>query len=442
VRGLGNVDINPEVVVRLAMAYGTALPKGSFITVSRDTSRMARALKRALIAGVNLAGVNVEDIELATVPLTRFQVHNSMSQGGATVRLAPGDPDSVEIRFFDEDGRDLDPGLQRKIERLLYREDSRRAFGGEIGDIVFPPRALEFYTSALERIVDMDAIREQAYKIVVDYSFGAASIVMPGILTKLGAEVLATNPFASTASATAGDDARDTQVARIADLVRVSGSDIGFVIDPDGELATVVDDRGRILAPWQVLLATVSMLARVEPGARVAVPVSVTRRVEDLLGGGEAQVERTKLWGGALSEVAATTPVRLAWRPDGGCMWPEFLPACDAAATLLKLLELLGADGRSLSAVVDALPEVHLVHETVVTPWERKGTVMREVMERAGQAELSLVDGVRIVEDDRWVLVLPDPEEALTHVWAEAENDDDAEELAGRYCDQIRDVLA
>ena len=157
VRGLANVDITPEVAVRLAMAYGTSLPKGSIVTTSRDTSRIARALKRAMIGGLNLSGVNVEDVELATVPLTRFQVRNSRSQGGITVRLAPGDPDTVEIRFFDDDGRDIDAATQRKIERLLSREDFRRAFGGDIGDIVFPPRSLEFYTAALERVVDIDA---------------------------------------------------------------------------------------------------------------------------------------------------------------------------------------------------------------------------------------------------------------------------------------------
>ena len=439
VRGLGNVDVNPEVVVRLAMSYATALPKGSRITVSRDTSRIARALKRALIAGVNLAGVNVEDIELATVPLTRFQVHNSRSQGGVTVRLAPDDPDTVEIRFFDEEGRDIDPGTQRKIERLLYREDYRRAFGGEIGDIVFPPRALEFYSSALERVVDIDAIRRRNFKIVVDYSFGAASIVMPGLLTKIGAEVLATNPYASTASATAGDEAREVQLTRLANLVKVSGSDLGFVIDPGGELATVVDDMGRRLQPAQLLLAIVAMLARTEPGARVSVPVSVTRGVEELLG--VDAVERTKLWGAALAEVAATEPVRFAGRADGGCVWPDFLPARDASATLLKLLDLLAADGRPLSRVVDELPPIHVVHETVVTPWERKGTVMREVMERAGTREVSLIDGVKIIDGDGWALVLPDPEQALTHVWAEAATEDDARALVARYVEQIREVL-
>ncbi len=186
VRGLANVDITPEVVARLAMAYGTALPKGSTVSTSRDTSRLARALKRALISGLNLSGVNVEDIELATVPLTRFQVRNGTSQGGITVRLATGDPDTVEIRFFDSDGRDIDPSMQRKIERLLYREDFRRAFGGDIGDIVFPPRSLEFYTAALEQAVDIDMVRRRGFKIVLDYSFGAVSIVMPNLLTKLG----------------------------------------------------------------------------------------------------------------------------------------------------------------------------------------------------------------------------------------------------------------
>ena len=81
VRGLANVDITSEVAVRLAMAYGTALKKGSVVCTSRDTSRSARALKRAIIAGLNLSGVHVMDLELSTVPLTRFQVRTRAGAG-------------------------------------------------------------------------------------------------------------------------------------------------------------------------------------------------------------------------------------------------------------------------------------------------------------------------------------------------------------------------
>jgi mannose-1-phosphate guanylyltransferase/phosphomannomutase len=440
VRGLANVDINPEVAVRLAMAYGTALPKGSSITTSRDTSRLARALKRALIAGINLTGVNVEDIELATVPLTRFQVRNSRAQGGITVRLAPGDPDTVEIRFFDPDGRDIDPGVQRKVERLLYREDYRRAFGGDIGDIVFPPRSLEFYSAGLERVVDIDRLRARAFKLVVDYSFGAASIVMPSLLTKLGAEVLAVNPFASTSSATSTAEIRDAQVARIAELVRASGSSLGFVVDPDGELATFVDDQGHVLDPEELLLAIVALIGEATPDANVAVPVNVTSAVDRILDRPDAVV-RTKLWGASLMETASARAVAFAGTPDGGCIWPDFLPAYDAAVTLVKLLDLLAAVDRPLSSVVGGLPATHVVHETIVTPWERKGTVMREMVERAGGREVELIDGVKVFDGEQWALVLPDPDEALTHVWAESTSDLAARSVAEQYVQRIRQVL-
>jgi mannose-1-phosphate guanylyltransferase/phosphomannomutase len=437
VRGLANVDINPEVAVRLAMAYGTSLPKGSTICTSRDTSRLARALKRALIGGLNLSGINVEDLELATVPLTRFQVRNGRAMAGITVRLDAGDPDTVEIRFFDTDGRDIDAQTQRKVERLLYREDFRRAFGGDIGDIAFPPRSLEFYTAALERVVSIEAVRQRAFKIVLDYSFGAVSIVMPNLLTKLRAEVLAVNPFASTAAAVA--DVGDANVARVAELVRASGSDLGFVIDPGGELSTVIDDTGHILEPEELLLAIVALLADAAPDAKVAVPVNVTSMIEQLLGA--TSVVRTKLASSSLMEAAEENHVTFAGASDGGCIWPDFLPAYDAAVTLVKLLDLLAAVDRPLSKVLEAIPPVHLAHETIVTPWERKGTVMREIVERVGGRNVELLDGVKVFDSSRWALVLPDPEDALTHVWAEAGSDIEARRLAQDYVQRIRQVL-
>jgi mannose-1-phosphate guanylyltransferase/phosphomannomutase len=140
-------------------------------------------------------------------------------------------------------------------------------------------------------------------------------------------------------------------------------------------------------------------------------------------------------------ETAAARAVSFAGTPDGGCVWPEFLPAYDAAVTLVKLLDLLAAVGRPLSQVVAGLPTIHVAHETIVTPWERKGMVMREIVERAGSRETELIDGVKVIEDDRWALVLPDPDEALTHVWAEAGSDVEARRTAQEYVERIRQVL-
>jgi mannose-1-phosphate guanylyltransferase/phosphomannomutase len=93
-----------------------------------------------------------------------------------------------------------------------------------------------------------------------------------------------------------------------------------------------------------------------------------------------------------------------------------------------------------LSAVVDSSPKVHLVHETVVTPWEQKGMVMRSLMEM-GSRHPELVDGVKIRHPNGWMLALPDPEDPLTHIWAEAGTDAEAHELAQEYSGRIRRLL-
>ena len=324
------------------------------------------------------------DLELATVPATRFQVRSERAQGGITVRLAPDDPDSVEIRFVDEKGADIDEGAQRKIERLLYREDFRRAFAGDIGDIGFPPRAMEYYTAALEHSVDAARLQRRGFKVVLDYSYGAVSFVMPNVLPKIGASVLGVNPYATTLGiATAGED-HDTRLKTMGDLVRTSGSDLGFVFDADGECATIVDDQG--MTAHQRASAARPRPAR-ERGrprrAHRAAGFGRRRRRNGSPNAAGATITWTKLSAAHLMEVAGAGDVDFAASEEGGFIWPTFLPAYDAAATLVHLLDLLAAIDRPLSSVVAELPEPHIAHEAVPTPWEKKGTVMRGAIERA-----------------------------------------------------------
>ena len=98
------------------------------------------------------------------MPVTRFQTRTGTTFGGITVRLVPGDPQSVALRFLNADGVDLDEAAQRKIERLYDREESRRVLAAEIGDIGFASRTLELYTNELAGLVDLDAIRTARFQ--------------------------------------------------------------------------------------------------------------------------------------------------------------------------------------------------------------------------------------------------------------------------------------
>jgi mannose-1-phosphate guanylyltransferase/phosphomannomutase len=439
VAGLANVDITSEFAVRVAMAYGGMIKKGSTVITSRDSSRSARMLKRAMMAGLNGVGVDVEDLEVASVPVTRFVMRRPSARGGLTIRLANDDPQSVVIRFFDDNGLDITEETQRKIERLYARQDFRRVFPGEIGDIGFAPRALEHYATALESTVDVEAICASSFKIVIDYAYGSTSFAMPNVLAKLGLEVLAVNPFVSTAGVL--QDHIDEHARRVGDLVRTSGSHLGGVIDPDGERLVLIDDEGHVLSHTEALLAILTLLPGNLFGDRVALPVNTTSKAERLLAASGIGVSWTKLSNAALMDASMEAGVGFAGNQSGNFILPGFMPGFDAAATFVKVLDLLAKHQVKLSDVVADLPRTHVVHEQVVTPWEQKGLVMRTLMEQSKDREVVLVDGVKVVHPDGWALALPDPGEPVTHIWAEGTSGDAARRLAEEYARRIRQMV-
>ncbi|MCX7620614.1 MAG: mannose-1-phosphate guanyltransferase [Acidimicrobiales bacterium] len=438
--GLANVDITPEFASKVAMAYGSTLKKGTTVITSRDSSRSARMLKRAMMAGLNAAGINVEDLEVASVPVTRFIVRRPAISGGITIRLVHGDPQSVIVRFFDSNGLDITEDAQRKIQRVFSREDFRRVFPGEIGDIGFAPRALEHYSTALEATVDIDRIREARFKVVIDYAYGSTSFAMPNVLAKLGLEVLAVNPFVSTSGVLHHPDL-DSHARYVADLVRTSGSHLGGVIDPDGERLILIDDDGRVLSDIEAELAMLTLLEGKLHGDKVALPVTASRVATELVARIGYTFVPTKISNAALMDAATEPGVGFAANQRGGFILPGFLPAFDAAAAFVKVLDLLAFHGRRLSDVVAQLPRVHLAHETVVTPWEQKGAVMRSLIEHSKGREVELIDGVKVFHDSGWALALPDPEEPITHIWAEADSDAAARRLAQEYARRIRQLV-
>jgi mannose-1-phosphate guanylyltransferase/phosphomannomutase len=441
VSGIVNAGMTPMVAVRLGMAYGSTLPRGSVVYAARDASRAARTMKRALIAGLNSTGVNCHDLELMPVPLTRFTVRSRQAAGGVGVGVSPRNSEVVEIRLFDAEGADLSESAQRKIERVFFREDYRWAGAARLGELEFSPHAPEQYVAGLVRALDLESIRAAELKVVVDYAFGPACRVGPSLMGRLGCDVLALHAHTNESRPVlSGADLR-AMAEHLSEQVVNSGSDLGVLLEPGGEIAHLIDDRGRRVGDERALLAFLGH--EVERGAgTVAVPVSCSSVCEAVADEGDAMVRRTPTSLTALMAAAGDDVVGFAGDAEGTLIFPAFMPAPDGLMTFCKALEVVAASGRSLARLVDELPAVHLVRRDVPTPWQHKGAVMRRLAERPGPGRLVLLDGVKIVEDDRWVLVIPYPDEPLCAVWSEAPTGPEAEALAERYAGIVEAIVA
>jgi len=438
VSGLINVEVTPELAVRLASAYASMLRKGSTVTTSRDVSRAARTLKRAVQSALNASAINVVDLEAQPLPVARFETARDHYSGGVALRTTPGDPQSVDIIFLDERGAELSQADRRKLERVFSRQEFRRAFPGEIAELSYPPRVVESYTHELLRCVDMSGIREAGLRVVADCAGGTASLVLPSLLGTIGVEVHTLNNRLDEASPTETTAQQRAGLQRLADVVSSSRAAFGVRFDPVGERIQLVDEKGELVSEDRALLAVLDLVAAERKRGRVALPVTTTRVAEQVCRFHGVQVEWTPTTMHALTLAAAQDDVIFAADGHGGFVVPECARTIDGIAAFVRLLGLVARTRLTLSQIDARIPVAHLLRRSVPPPWAAKGGVMRTVMEAAGEHEIDTTDGVRVVERDRgWVLVLPDLADAVTHLWAEGNDADTAQLLLDEWASVV-----
>ncbi len=434
VSGLINVEVTPELAVRLASAYATMLRKGSTVTTSRDASRAARALKRAVQGALNASAINVVDLEAQPLPVARFETARDHCSGGIALRTTPGDPQSVDIIFLDERGAELSQADQRKLERVFSRQEFRRAFPGEIAELSYPPRVVESYAHELLTRVDMSGVPEANLKVVADCAGGTVSLVLPSLLGRIGVDVLTLNNRLDEVSPTETVAQQRAGLQRLAEVVSSYRAAFGVRFDPVGERIQLVDEKGELVSEDRALLSVLDLVAAERKSGRVALPVTTTRVAEQVCRFHGVQVSWTPTSMDALTVAAAEEDVIFAADGRGGFMVPECTRTIDGIAAFVRLLGLVARTRLTLSQIDARIPIAHLLKRSIPTPWAAKGSVMRTVLEAAGDRQTDTTDGVRVIEEDRgWVLVLPDPADAVTHLWAEGNDADAAQQLLDEW---------
>ena len=442
VSGLINVDLTPETALRLGMALGTALDRGAHVVTSREAPPSCRLLRRAVLAGINSTGVHVSDLRVMPAAVNRHLLKSEGFDAGVHVRTGAADPEVVEIQIYEPRGVQASAGFLKEIEKHFSRQEFRRAAWDAVGEINFPSRASESYAQDLLQTLDRAAIRARGFRIVVDYSYSSASLVLPLVLGPLGVEVISAHAYVREASAAPAAAALEETLAQTKRLVAAVGADFGVVLDAPAERIYLVDEHAREVPVEQELLLFLSLLTSDGKRGKLAFPITVTSLVDRLVEGTGLEIERTPASLAALTRAAADDGVLFAGSASGGFVFPEFLPAYDGVASLCKLLELLAPVERPISELVSELPRSTVVHREIRCPWARKGAVMRVLTERMRGRDLDLLDGIKVFEERGWAQVLPDPAEPVVHVYAEGRTDDDAASLEAEFSELVEQAVA
>ena len=433
VRGIVNVDMTPERIVRLAGAFATILPKGATVSLGRDHSKAARSLNRALAGALTSAGCTIRDLRTAVAPLIRSDTSRH-SDGGVILRTTPGRPDSIDCMFLNSSGGELDPGPREALERIYTRKEFRRPLPTDIGDIRTPHRVLDDYVHDLERLVDLDAIRGASLRLVVDAGGGPAIAPLASILGNMAIDALTVG--ASTQEQAAADTPalREAAMRRLSGLVVSSGANLGLRVGPMGERLSVVDNLGHVVDDGRMLLVFLDLLAAQRRHGTFAVPVTASRLAEQVADFHGVGVRRIGTGPAALASAATHGDVLLAGDGRGRFVLPAMGPGPDAIAALVTLLSLIAATDLSLAQLNARIPETAMVRRAVSVAWHLRGSAMRAVRQAAADYVVDATDGLRITEPNGdWCLVVPSDDQAVFDMHAEAATREDALAIIDRW---------
>ncbi len=445
VMGVGNLELTPEFAVKLGAAYGAMLGKGSTVVTSRDAGGTSRMINRALICGLLSAGVNVNDLRTLPIPVVRYELRSGKEQGGIHTRSSPLDPKQTDIIFFNGGGLDLPASKTKSVERLFFREDFRRASPEETGQLDFPQRVIESYRQDFLKAIDSEQIRKAQFKVVVDYSNGGACEIFPSIIGSLGCEVISLNAYLDPKKLSRTDEDLSRSIQQLSSIVKSVNADVGFLFNPGAEKLSVVDEEGEFIPPDLLLLIVTSLFLASTPARRIAVPVVASMGVETIAAEYGVKVIRVRNDHLAMMDAVSDLKVDFVGGTRGGFIFPRFQLGADAMFNVAKILELLSKNGRSVSGpqkrslaqLRKELDQYHMVRQTVPCTWGKKGQVMRELSKYTEDCKRELVDGVRVLNCDSWVQVMPDRRKASFHVLAESIRPGEAERLLEKFVKKV-----
>jgi mannose-1-phosphate guanylyltransferase / phosphomannomutase len=130
---------------------------------------------------------------------------------------------------------------------------------------------------------------------------------------------------------------------------------------------------------------------------------------------------------------------------ETGFIFPQLHPGFDAMLAIAKLIELLTLQDQTIGQLRAELPLVYYQTQMLRCPWNRKGSLMRHLVETHPPEQLELIDGVKIKdakEPDNWILILPDAGEPLIRLVANGRDRNWVDTTLKEYGQRLQNIAA
>lgn len=447
--GRAGDTLNPLDIVKFVSAYTTFIGRKNpgkklQIVVGRDARISGNMVKNVVCGTLMGMGADVINIGLATTPTTELAVRMSHSDGGIIITASHNPRHWNALKLLNKEGEFLTKDDGNEVLAIADKEDFTFAevdnLGSYTDDDSYDQKHIEAVT-ALD-LVDLTAIRNAHFKVIVDSINSVGGIILPKLLEALHVEYKFLNGEANGNFAH-NPEPLEKNLGCIMGEVAKGGYDLGIVVDPDVDRLAFIQEDGKMYGEEYTLVTVADYILDHVKGSTVS-NLSSTRALRDI-----TEKHGCKYYAAAVGEVNVTTKMKevgavIGGEGNGGVIYPELHYGRDALVGIALFLSSLAEKGLKASELRKTFPEYFIAKNRIdLTPTTDVDAILRQVKEQYGNEKdikVTDIDGVKLDFTDKWVHLRKSNTEPIIRVYSEAHTMEEADALGKKLMQIVYDM--
>ena len=416
IRGIFGEDLTEEVAARIGAAFAKFID-GKSVVVGRDVRLSGEKLRDALTSGL-VSRCNVTDVGVVPTPLLYFAANRLKKDAGIMVTASHNPPKWNGFKAFRGQKGSIYGKDMEKIRDYAKAVDPKK-----LGETRGKAANYEGIIGEYQDFVQSKIKLERKLKVVADTANATCGLVAPDLFEMLGCEIVTLNKEPDGTFPAHPPVPKEETLGELMKEVVRQKADFGVGYDGDGDRAVFIDEKGKLIPGDLTLLIFAKDALQKNPGGKVVYELSCSMAVEEYVKklGGVPMVERvghTFIMDKMIGEKAL-----LGGEKSSHFYFADVYGMDDGTFASMKLAEILSKTDEKLSEMVASLPQYPSVYEkNFEVPDSQKFEVVENVRSQFKGYGLETldIDGVKLIEEDGWVILRASNTEPVIRISAEA----------------------
>ncbi|PPK84360.1 phosphomannomutase [Neolewinella xylanilytica] len=428
-------NLTPEDVVTSVAAYADWLLRSGAnptVVIGRDGRPSGAVVSALTAATLQSMGIDVIDCGHATTPTVEMAVTSRGAGGGIILSASHNPKEYNALKLLNSDGEFISHEEGQDLIRTVQSGSISYATVDNLGSLQQDTSALADHIEAVlaHPLVNVDAIQAAGYRVVLDAVNSVGAISIPPLCEALGVACQVINETVN------GQFAHNPEPlpAHLQDLIAVVKErdlDLGIAVDPDVDRLALIGPGGRWIGEEYTLVTVADYVLARDPGPVVS-NMSSSRALADVAAA-HGQTYHASAVGevnvvAKMKEVGAT----IGGEGNGGIIDPRLHYGRDSLIGLALVLSHLATSGKTINEFRDSYVHYEMVKDKINLDPELDLPDALNAMEALyPDTPKSNIDGLKLDFPDGWVHLRGSNTEPIVRVYAEANTQARAQELAG-----------